>query len=134
MKAKNSSYYQMFRLTIIVIASVLILLGVIIVNISSHMFRNEQLEKVKASGDLFIGCITNEYSQDKNNYLPKASELCEQLACEQEVRVFLFNSDGICIASPDGNLSNQLKKSTMTELEKDDFLGLSSKYLSQNVP
>lgn len=134
MKAKNSSYYQMFRLTIIVIASVLILLGVIIVNISSHMFRNEQLEKVKASGDLFIGCITNEYSQDKNNYLPKASELCEQLACEQEVRVFLFNSDGICLASPDSNLSNQLKKSTMTELEKDDFLGLSSKYLSQSVP
>ncbi len=134
MKARNSSYYQMFRLTIVIVASVLILLGVFVTNISSHFFRKEQLEKVKASGDLFISCITDEYSRDKNNYIQSANYLCEKISCEQEVRIFLFNSDGICISSHDGDLSKKLNRATISELEKDDILGLSSKYLSQSVP
>lgn len=134
LKAKNSSYFQMFRLTIVVIASVLLLIGAVIINISSNLVRKGQLDKVKSAGDLFISCITDEYARDKNTYIHSADYLCSKFTREQEVRIYLFNSDGTCLAAPDGNLSRKLTKSTMSELEKGDILGLSSKYLSQNIP
>ena len=134
LKAKNSSYYQMLRLIIIVIASILIILGVLIINISTDMFRKGQLDKVKSAGDLYISCITDEYTQDKNNYIQKAAYFSNKFACEQEVRLYLFDAEGKCIASPDGNLTKNLSKSTIKQLEKDDILNLNSEYLSQSVP
>ena len=134
MKTNKSSYNQLLRLILIIIACVLLILGIVIVNISTDMFRRGQLDKVKTAGDLYISCVTDEYSRDKNNYVQAAAYYSNEFACEQEVRIYLFESDGVCVASPDGNLTKKLSKSTLKELEKDDILGPDSRYLSQNVP
>lgn len=134
MKAKNSSYSQTFRLIMIIIASILIILGAVVVNVSTNMFRKGQLDKVKSAGDLYISFVTDEYTRDKDNYLQSAAYLSNEFACEQEVRIYLFDADGKCLASPDGNLSKTLSKATLKGLEKNDILGVNSQYLSQSVP
>lgn len=134
MKSKNSAYYLLFRLIIIIIASVLIILGAIVINTSTLMHRKSELNRIKSAGDLYISCVSDEYTKDKNTYLDGAAYYSNKLACEQEVRLYLFDSDGRCLSSPDGNNSRSLKASTMKELEKNDFLGLDSKHLSQSVP
>lgn len=133
-KSKNSAYYLMFRLIIIIVASILILLGAIVVNSGTDMIRKNELSRVKSAGDLYISCITDEYTADMNDYLNKAAYFSNKFACEQSVRVYLFDTEGKCIASPDGSNSKTLKKSIMKKLEKEDFLDLDSEHLSQSVP
>ncbi len=134
MKSKNSTYFLLFRLIIIIIASVLILLGAVILNAGTDMFRKNELNRVKSAGDLFMSLVTDEYTRDRNNYINQAGYYSNMIACEQSVRLYLFDADGVCLASPDGNNSKNLTKATMKDLEKEDFLGMDSKYLSQKVP
>lgn len=133
-KSKNSAYYLMFRLIIIIIASVLVMLGAVTVNAGTASVRKSELNRVKSAGDLFISCITDEYTSDRNDYINQAAYFSNKFACEQSVRIYLFDADGNCIASPDGNNSNTLKKTTLIQLEKEDFLGINSEHLSQSVP
>ena len=86
------------------------------------MHRKSELNRIKSSGDLYISCITDEYTKDKNTYLEGAAYYSNKLACEQEVRIYLFDSDGKCLSSPDGNNARSLKASTMKELEKNVFI------------
>lgn len=134
MKSKNSAYYLIFRLIIIVFTSTLILLGAIVVNAGTNMIRTNELNRIKSSGDLFISLVTDEYTKDRNNYINSADYYSKMIACEQSVRLYLFDADGACLASPDSNNSKNLTKATLKELEKEDFLGMDSRYLSQNVP
>lgn len=136
LKSKNSSYYRVFRLIMIVTACVLVSLGAVIVSISKAIYRSSELKKIKSAGDLFISCITDSYSEDKNSYLNSAEYYGYKLASEQEVRIYMFDADGKCLVSPFGDKKNSkaMSKGTMSSLEEDDFLGLNSEFLSQNVP
>ncbi|MBO5163792.1 MAG: HAMP domain-containing histidine kinase [Ruminococcus sp.] len=136
MRSKNSSYYRIFRLIMTVTACVLVSLGAVVVSVSAAIYRNSELEKVKSAGDFFISCITDDYNENKDDYLNAADYYGYKLASEQEIRLYMFDADGKCLIAPNGDTSNakNLTKSTMSELEEEDFLGIDSEFLSQRVP
>lgn len=136
MKYKNSSYYRIFRHVIIIIFCSLVVLGVITVSASTTFFRNEELERVKSAGDLFISCVSDAFTDSSLTYIRVGEYYTNKIACEQEIRVYFFDENGKCIVSPNGDASaeDDMTHATMAELEGKDILGLNSEYLSQRVP
>lgn len=120
----------------IVTACVLVALGAVVISVSKAIYRNSELKKIKSAGDLFISCITDDYNQNMDLYLDSAEYYGYKLACEQEVRIYMFDSDGKCLIAPIGAADNakDMSRITMAELEDDDFLGINSEFLSQKVP
>lgn len=124
---------------LIVVLCVLVSLGGLIICVSSAIFRSSELNTLKSSGELFISCVTDSYTgtnEDINNYLLSADYLSKKIACEQGVRIYMYDPDGKCIISPDSEPSKtpDIKRNTINTLEEKDYLDLNSEFLSQNVP
>lgn len=119
-----------------VTACVLVSLGAVVISISKALYRNSELNKIKSAGDLFISCITDDYNENRDLYLDSAEYYGYKLACEQEVRIYMFDADGNCLIAPGGDAKNakDMSQKTMSELEGEDFLGIDSEFLSQKVP
>ena len=119
-----------------VTACALVSLGAVVISISKALYRNSELNKIKSAGDLFISCIRDDYKENKELYLDSAEYYGYKLACEQEVRIYMFDADGNCLIAPGGDAENakDMSKNTMSEIAEDDFLGINSEFLSQNVP
>lgn len=120
----------------IIIACVLVLLGAVVVGVSSALYQRSELDKLRSAGDFFTNCVTDEYKRTKTDYIKTASYLGDKLACEQQIRLYMFDPEGKCLISPDSNPEHTqaMKQSTMKTLEENDYLGLNSEFLSQNVP
>lgn len=150
MDKTKSSYYRLSRYIYIVIVTILAVMGVVIVSLSTAIYRNEKLSELQDTGDLFISCIKEEYKKDGKLDSKLMYELHGALLKEKNIEAFIYDAEGNCIVSPNDyeitlssgkfNFSKDTKdpdplSDTMLErLEEDSYLKLDKNGYSQNEP
>lgn len=136
MNYKESSYYKIFRLIIIIVFCTLVVLGAVIISVSSAIYQKSQLNSLKSSGELFISCISDAYRETPDTYIDTAERLGSKLAQERQIRLFMYDENGSCLVCADGEpertlaLSSQLRE----QLGDADYLDLNTSTVSQSVP
>lgn len=147
---RTSTYFRLFRFIYIVIITSLILLGVILVTISSRIYKTEKLGELQDTGDLFISCVKEEYKKDGKIDSDKMYELHAALVREKNIEVFIYDSNGKCLVSPndydlslsagkfnferDTKAADPLSDSLMDKIEDGEYLELDKNSYSKNEP
>ena len=147
---RTSTYFRLFRFIYIVIVTSLVLLGVILVTISSRIYKTEKLSELQDTGDLFISCIKEEYKKDGKIDSDRMYELHSALVREKNIEVFIYDADGKCLVSPndygvelssgrfsferDTKAADPLSDSMMDKIEDGEYLELDKNSYSKNEP
>ncbi|MDE5764922.1 MAG: HAMP domain-containing histidine kinase [Ruminococcus sp.] len=136
MNYKESSYYKIFRLIVIIIFCVLVILGAVIISVSSAIYQRSQLNSLKASGELFRSYISDAYHETPDTYIETAERLCLKLAEEWQIRIFMYDENGKCLVCADGEAESTpaLSNQVMEQLGNADYLDLNTSVVSQSVP
>ena len=99
MNYKDSSYYRSFKYSMFVILSVLIFVGVIIVTMSTRVYKNSELNSLKETGDVFIACLQDEYGVTGDIQDDAVKRLHYRFSSENKLKIYIYNKDGDCILS-----------------------------------
>lgn len=150
MDNKKGTYRRLFRLTMIILITVLVFIGVIIIPISAGMYRNEKLKELQDSGDLFISCLKEEYRADGRINGDNVYSLHAALQKDKKIEAFIYDTDGKCLVSPNDyelslssgkfNLEREIKEAEplsegmLKKLEKDSYLSLDKNGYAKNEP
>ena len=116
----------------ILMLSVIIIIGIIVINISSSFYKKTELERLKNTSSLFISCIIDEYNNDtpdKDN-IQKLHKLFIE---ENNISIYIYDNNKNCILSCDEKqmpLSNNIK----SYIDNGKYLELSSNGLSSEEP
>jgi len=137
LNTKNSSYYKLFRLALIIVVLVLVFIGALMISLCSAIYKKSKLREVQSVGELYINCITDEYRHTGDGYIVQAERLQEMFMGNYDVRLYIYNENGTCVLTGDSvavaetaPLSVPMRES----LDDDDYLDLSSDAISQNKP
>ncbi|MBE6863185.1 MAG: HAMP domain-containing histidine kinase [Ruminococcus flavefaciens] len=150
MDKSKSSYYRLARYVYIVILTMLVVIGVIVVTVSSAMYKNEKLTELQDTGNLFIGCIKEEYKKEGRIDSKLMHDFHGALLKEKNIEAFIYDADGNCVVSPNDyeielssgkfNFSKSTKDpeplsdSMLEALEDDYYLELDKNGYSKNEP
>ena len=143
MKNKKSSYDKLFFFLVFIILSINILLGVVIITVSSTVYRSNKLDELQSIGDLFISCVKKDYLITKDTRSETTKNLHEEFSREYHLMIYLYDENGNCILSdadykesPEKVVKNseKMKASELKELNSNDHLALEKKNISANAP
>lgn len=114
--------------------SVIIIFGVIVISISSSFYKRTELDKLKATGNLFISCIGEEY----NNTGSLNSEVTEKLRRifmdENNIMIYIYDEDGRCLLSASPENEPPVRNDLKSDIEKKEYLDINSEGLSTEEP
>lgn len=99
MKNKKSSYDKLFFFLVFIILSINILLGVVIITVSSTVYRSNKLDELQSIGDLFISCVKKDYLITKDTRSETTKNLHEEFSREYHLMIYLYDENGNCILS-----------------------------------
>lgn len=99
MNYKESSYHRLFKFSFIIIISLLIFIGVILITITSCIYRNSELKQLEKTGDLYIRMFEDEYKKSGSIYGENMQKLHHNFSSEEKLRIFIYDKDGKCIFS-----------------------------------
>lgn len=137
MDKKKSSYFKLFRLTLIFVILVLVLIGTVMVSLCSAIYKKSKLNEVRSVGELYISCISEEYAKSGDGYLGQAQHLQEMFMGQYDVRIYIYNEAGSCILTGDSDAISKtapLPVSMQESLDDDFLLSISSSSISHNKP
>ncbi len=150
MDNKKNTYSRLFRMTMIILFTILVFLGVFIIPISTGIYRNEKLRELQDTGDLFINCLKEEYKEDGRINSDNVYALHAALQKEKRVEAFIYDVEGKCLVSPNDyelelssgkfnfdrevRESKPLSESMMKKLEKGSYLELDKNGYAKNEP
>ena len=150
MDNKKGTYRRLFRLTMIILVTVLVFIGAIVIPISTGIYRNEKLKDLQDTGDLFISCLKEEYKSDGRINGDNVYSLHAALQKEKKIEAFIYDTDGKCLVSPNDyelelssgkfNLEREIKESDplsesmLEKLENDSYLALDKNGYAKNEP
>ncbi len=143
MKNKKSSYDKLFLFLVFIILSINILLGVVLITISSTVYKSNKLSELQSIGDLFINCVKKDYSATMDTRSTATKNLHEEFSRKYRLMIYLYDESGNCVLSDADYKENPKKvvknsdKMTAAELEKlssNDYLALETKNISANEP
>lgn len=133
MNTKKSSYYKLFRYALLVVIVVLMLTGLVMLSISSAVYKKVRLDALHSDGALFIDCLRDEFDSNGNIYSDRVKKLHSRFCDEYGLEIYIYDADGSCILSPSDNPKN-LGKDIKEELEKDDILTANTANISASKP
>lgn len=134
MNIKDSYYYKLFRSVIIIIVSALTILGILVVGFCSSFYKNSRLRDLKAVGDFYISCISDEYKSNNGSYIEYSESLRQKLTDNYNIKIFLYDINGRSII-PDSDNYGFLDESLRIRIAcNTETLELSSSSLSNNEP
>ncbi|MBR4627606.1 MAG: HAMP domain-containing histidine kinase [Ruminococcus sp.] len=150
MENKKGTYSRLFRQTFIILITSLVFIGVIIISIGTGIYRNEKLKELQDTGDLFISCLKEEYKKDGKINSDNVYSLHAALQKDRKIEVFIYDTDGKCLVSPNDyelelasgkfNLEREIKEakplseSMMSKLENSSYLALDKNGYAKNEP
>lgn len=116
--------------------SVIIILGVIIISISSSVYKQTELEKLRNVGSLFISCIREEYNNTGSLSNENSERLHRLFTEEHHVMIYVYNEDKECLLSdcPDGETPPSVQDDIKSYIDSRQYLDLNSKELSSEEP
>ncbi|MDE6035094.1 MAG: HAMP domain-containing histidine kinase [Ruminococcus sp.] len=112
--------------------SVIIMLGIVIIGISSSVYKKTELERLKNTGCIFISLMSEEYNKNNapdNDNLKKLQRLFMD---EYNTDIYIYDSDGKCMLpySQDSGKPLVLKSG----IDNGQYLELSSDGISSEEP
>lgn len=116
--------------------SVIIILGIIIISISSSVYKKTELERLKNTGSLFISFMHEEYN---NNNIPDTDDIQKLnwlFVHEHNVDIYIYDNDGKCMLPFDRNGENPLilSENIKSSIDNGQYLELSSDGISSEEP
>ena len=136
---KKSSYYKLFRFSIFILISITAVLLVLMVTISSSIYKRTKLNELKTRGDTFISFLKSSYHEPWEINSPDAQLLHKELEDEYGLTIRIYDTDGNCILSAksyDENAKDvkQLSESTMKDLKDKEYLDFDTSGFSTDQP
>ena len=150
MVKRSSTYFRLFRFIYIVIITSLVLLGLLVIIISSGFYKNSKLNELQDTGDLFISCIKEGYKKDGRINSDEMYDLHAALVRDKNIEAFIYDADGKCLVSPndyslelssgkfnferDTKSPDPLSDDLKDKIEDDEYLDLDKNSYSRNEP
>ena len=136
MNSKNSSYYLLFRYALIIAVIMLLITGFVMVTISSAFYKRSKLNELRSVGDLFMSCVKEEYNSTGSADNDIVRRMHMAFSEQYDLSIYLYDSEGTCIISPDNAENGQKLPDNMKEtIDKDDeILELNSTNYSSSGP
>ncbi|MBO4877711.1 MAG: HAMP domain-containing histidine kinase [Ruminococcus sp.] len=136
MPDKKSSYFGLFRYSVILVLSVLIIIGVIMVSICSEVYKKEKLNNLKETGELFVNCLKDDYDNAGRRFTSSLTKMKRRFEDEYGIKIYVYNADGVDALSenPALNEGDRLKPEQMKRLDKSDFLDIDVYNYSSSEP
>ncbi|WP_295073187.1 cell wall metabolism sensor histidine kinase WalK [Ruminococcus sp.] len=143
MKTKKSSYDKLFIFLIFIVLSVNIVIGVIIITISSSIYKSSKLDELQSIGDLFISCMQDNYSETRDTRSEMTKTLHKKFSSKYHLMIYIYDDNGNCVLS-DADYketpkkvvknSDKISATEMESLDANDYLDLETKNISANEP
>lgn len=134
MDIKNSSYYKFYKFTLFFLVSAVIAVGVFMIVLSSELYKNEKLNNIRTVGKLFVSGVKTEYSMSGSMYSGSITELHQKYTDDYGITMYVYDENGSCILSGDGQTFDKLSSDTMKKLDKNDYLDFDSNSISSKAP
>lgn len=134
MDIKNSSYYKFYKYTLFFLVSAVVLVGVFMIAVSTGLYKNEKLDNIRTVGELFISGIKTEYSATGSMHSGSITELHQKYTDDYGITMYVYDENGSCILSGDGQTFDKLSSDMMETLDKNDYLDFDSNNVSMKAP
>lgn len=142
MNNKSSSYFKLFRKTLFVVFSLLVLLGVMVVSVSTALYKSYRFDALKETGDLFAECLKNSYSHSGNIKDTGILELHSNFTSKDDNIIIIYDEYGNAVLSerdytePSVNINEfqTMSESMRERLDKKDFLDFDTSIISREEP
>lgn len=97
MNYKESSYHRFFKFSFVIIISLLIFIGVILITVSTRVYRTSELKQLESTGSLYIKMFEDEYKKTGNISSEELQKLHYSFSNEEKLQIFIYDKDGKCI-------------------------------------
>ncbi|MBD5158967.1 MAG: HAMP domain-containing histidine kinase [Ruminococcus sp.] len=77
--------------------SVIIILGIVIIGISSSIYKKTELKRLESTGSIFISYMREEYNNNNIQDNDNIQKLHRFFMDEHNVDIYIYNNDGKCI-------------------------------------
>ena len=143
MKEYKSTYYKLLLVAMFIIVSLITILGVIVVGLSSTVYKNAKLQQLKDYGDVFIACYKDEMYNSGNQNSVVLVSLFNRFDNNGQYHVYIYDGNGRNInpdyepdprKTADISGTDNMTSDMMLHLEEEDFLNFDSIHISQNEP
>jgi len=131
---KKSSYYNVFRNSMIIVLSLLIIMGVIMVSICSNVYKKEKLRSLKETGELFVTCLKDDYDNANRRITSSTQQLHRRFRDEYDLRIYIYDAEGMIILSDNPGSAENLSQSRRKQLDSGDFLDIDVSSYSNSEP
>ncbi|PWJ13579.1 sensor histidine kinase [Ruminococcus flavefaciens] len=143
MKNKKSSYDKLFIFIAVILLSLNIVIGVILITVSSAVYKSTKLDELQSIGDLFISCMQDNYLVTRDTRSETTKNLHKKFSSKYHLMIYIYDENGNCVLSdadyredPKKVIKNS-SKMTVAEVEKlskKDFLDIESSNISASEP
>ena len=118
------------------IISIIILIGVIIISISSSIYKRTELDKLKTVGNLFISCIKKEYNNNDSTDNESVRQLHRMFMEEHSLMIYIYDENGNCVFSAEHDEKNAapIQSSIKSYIDSKPYLDFDSQGLSKDEP
>ncbi len=99
MNYKESSYHKLFKFSFIIIISVLLFVGIILVSVTSRIYRNAELKQLEKTGELYISMFEEEYKRSGSISGDVMQKLHYGFSSGEKLKIYIYDKDGDCIFS-----------------------------------
>lgn len=104
----------------LVAASVLLIIGLLMITLSVLAYRNSKLDELSSEGDLFVECIDMHYGKTDSLTSNEIYELHSDFSDEHNLLIYIYSRDGKCLLSPEHySVDNQTGELTVSYDEKE---------------
>lgn len=116
--------------------SAIIILGLIVISISSSVYKRTELEKLRSTGSLFISCIQEEYNNTGSLDNDSIKKLHRIFMDENNLLIHIYDENGKCIstACPNDEVPLSVQQNIQSYINTGQYLALSSEEFSSEEP
>lgn len=143
MKSKKSSYDKLYIFLVLIMLSINIIVGVVIITLSSAFYKSTKLDELQSIGDLFIKSMQKDYNETRDTRSANIKSIHEVFSREYHLMIYIYDENGNCVlsdadynAKPKTIVKNSTKISSaeIESLSSKDYLDLETKSISANEP
>ena len=146
MKGYKSSYDKLMINAMFIIVSLIVSLGVVVVALSSAVYKGTKLDQLKSYGDVFIFCYKDEYYRSGDHRSPVMQSLYSRFSGNSEngkYNVYIYDGYGHRLVSNHDLMINrvddipdteQMSAEFMKALDSKDYLDFDTAHVSSSEP
>lgn len=132
--SNKGTYAGIFRFSYFIFISVIIILGLIMVNMVSSFYKSSKLNELREKGTVIVNLIEKTYSNYGEVNVSDMNNVCKAFADGSDITVYIYNSAGRFLASSDGIKTSSLPADTQQKLIQKDYLNINNSTIAHEVP